>query len=309
MKEILLKHKVEEEDIIKNILIKKFDISSRLLRKLKLNKRICCNGKVAWVNGTAKIGDEITANIYFEEPSDSIKSEAGELDILYEDDSLLIVNKCGNMVVHPTCIHQEGTLANYVKKYLEEKGEFVKIRFVNRIDRETSGITVLAKNEYSQDILSKQMQQGIFKKEYTAIVYGIVDKDRGIIDLPIKREPDSIMTRMTADDGEKAVTHYEVIKRLNGLTVLKLRLETGRTHQIRVHCKAIGHPIVGDGLYSNIKTDLIGRQALHAHRVSFIHPVTKEEIDVEAQIPEDISNLMKGSLAKKKEKTLDEFQI
>jgi 23S rRNA pseudouridine1911/1915/1917 synthase len=287
---------VKEGRVIKDILIKEFDISSRLLRKLKLNQRIYCNDKIAWVNGNAKPGDEIKVNIFFEEEAESINTEYGKIDILYEDDSLLLVNKNGNMVSHPTCLHQSGTLANFVKGYFENKGEKLKVRFVNRLDRETSGIIVLAKNDYAQDILSKQMQSGDFIKEYIAIVHGSLEKSSGTIDLPIKREPDSIMTRMVALDGENAITHYEVIERLENMTVLKLRLETGRTHQIRVHLKAIGHPILGDGLYSNIETSLINRQALHSYRTGFIHPITHEKILVTANLPLDMEKIIKAHL-------------
>ena len=288
----MLTYVTNDERVIKDILVKEFQISARLLRKLKLNNRIFCNGKVAWVNGNAKPGDEIKVNIFFEEEAESIKSEARELDILYEDDSLLLINKSGNMVSHPTCLHQSGTLANFVKGYLESKGENIKVRFVNRLDRETSGVIVLAKNDYAQDILSKEMVSGEFTKEYIAVVHGVVENDSGTIDLRIKREPDSIMTRMVAPDGERAVTHFEVVKRIEGMTVLKLRLETGRTHQIRVHLKAIGHPIVGDGLYSNIETTLIKRQALHSYRTGFIHPVTREKVLVIANLPQDILDLI-----------------
>ena len=289
----MLTYVTDDERVIKDILVKEFQISARLLRKLKLNDRIFCNGKVAWVNGNAKPGDEIKVNIFFEEEAESIKSEVGKLDILYEDDSLLLINKSGNMVSHPTCLHQSGTLANFVKGYFESKGENIKVRFVNRLDRETSGVIVLAKNDYVQDILSKEMQSGEFSKEYIAVVHGVLDRDFGTVDLPIKREPDSIMTRMVAPDGERAVTHFEVLRRLSDMTVLKLRLETGRTHQIRVHLKAIGYPIVGDGLYSDVKTDLISRQALHSYRTGFVHPVSREKVMVTAGLPEDILDLIK----------------
>lgn len=292
MKEIMLTYKVKEERVIKDVLIKEFDISSRLLRKLKVNQRIFCNNKVAWVNGNAKPGDEIKVNIFFEEDAESIKAEYGEIDILYEDDSLLLINKSGNMVSHPTCLHQSGTLANFVKGYFESKKEKLKVRFVNRLDRETSGVIVLAKNDYAQDILSKQMQGGEFTKEYIAIVHGDVEKDNGTIDLPIKREPDSIMTRMVAPDGETAITHFEVIERLEDMTVLKLKLETGRTHQIRVHLKAIGHPIVGDGLYSEVETSLINRQALHSYKTGFVHPISHEKIIVTAKLPFDMEKII-----------------
>ena len=292
MKETLLKCTVKEESIIKDVIIKEFDISSRLLRKLKLNKSIFCNGKEAWINGMARVGDEIVVNVASKESAENIKSEEGIIDVLYEDDSLLVINKSGNMVVHPTCLHQSGTLANFVKYYLEGKGEHIRLHFVNRLDRETSGVVVLSKNEYTQDILTKQMQSGLFTKEYIAIVYGIIQDDFGTIDLPIKREPDSIMTRMVADDGDRAVTHFQVINRIKDMTVIRLKLETGRTHQIRVHCKAIGHPILGDGLYSDRATDLIERQALHSYKTCFVHPITHKKIEVEAELPNDIKEVI-----------------
>lgn len=292
MKETWLRCIVKEEDIIKNVIVKEFDVSSRLLRKLKLNKCIYCNGKEAWVNGMAKVGDEISLNIASYGNAENIVSEPYELDILYEDDSLLIINKPGNMVVHPTCLHQNGTLANFVKYYFESKNEHIKLHFVNRLDRETSGVIVMAKNEYAQDILTKQMQSGIFSKEYIAIVNGVVKEEFGTVDLPIKRDTSSIMLRMVSSDGDRAVTHFKVIKRMENMTVLKLRLETGRTHQIRVHCKAIGHSILGDGLYSDIETDLINRQALHSYRTSFVHPISRERIEVTANLPDDMKNII-----------------
>lgn len=291
MEHVYLKYEVEKTSTVKEVLLNKLKISSRLLRKLKLNHRIFCNEKEAWVNDIVNPFDLVSVDITFEESNDKIRPEYCDLDILYEDNSILAINKPGDMVVHPTCIHQDGTLANFVKGYLENKGEFVTTRFVNRLDRETTGVIIFAKNEYTQEVLSRQMQNNTFKKEYVAVVNGIVKNDRGTIDLPIKREENSIMTRTVAADGEYAITHYEVIKRLVDMTVIKVELETGRTHQIRVHMKAIGHPLVGDGLYSDIKTDKINRQALHAKKVSFIHPISGEVVKVEADVPEDIRKL------------------
>jgi len=287
-----LTYMVKEDTTVKDILINKLLISSRLLRKLKLNSRIFCNDKEAWVNDKVKDGDIILVDITFEEVNDKIISEVRELDILYEDSCLLIINKPADLVVHPTCIHLDGTLANFVKGYLEGKGENVTTRFVNRLDRETSGVIVFAKNEYTQEILTRQMQTGEFKKEYIAVTHGVIEKDSGTIDFPIKREEGSIMTRTIADDGETAITHFYVVNRFSDMTEVKLRLETGRTHQIRVHLKAIGHPIIGDGLYSDIKTDKIERQALHASSIEFIHPISKEKMKITADIPEDISRLL-----------------
>jgi len=291
LEHVYLNYEVKEVSNVKEILLNKFKVSSRLLRKLKLNKRIFCNQKEAWVNDILNIGDIVSIDITFEENNDKIKAEYCELDILYEDNCILAINKPAYMVVHPTCIHQDGTLANFVKGYLEKKGEVLTTRFINRLDRETSGVILFAKNEYTQDSLARQMMNGDLKKEYIAVVNGIIEKDSETIDLPIKREEGSIMTRTVATDGEYAVTHYTVIKRLEDMSVVRLKLETGRTHQIRVHMKAIGHALVGDGLYSDIKTDKINRQALHATSIQFIHPVSGEKIKIEANIPNDIKKL------------------
>lgn len=292
MEHILLKHEVIEETTVKDILINKFRVSARLLRKLKLNNRIFCNEKEAWVNDKVSIGDVVTVDITFNEINDKIKAQNIELDILYEDNCLLIINKPADMVVHPTCIHLDGTLANYVKGYLESKNEIVSTRFVNRLDRETSGVIIFAKNEYTQEALVRQMQTGEFVKEYIAIVHGVIENEKGTIDLPIKRAENSIMERITAEDGEYAVTNYEVIEKLEDMSVVKLKLETGRTHQIRVHMKAIGHPIVGDGLYSDIQTDKINRQALHACTTEFIHPINQMKMRIEAKTPDDMLELL-----------------
>lgn len=296
MESVILESIVKHEETVRAFLKQEWDLSERLLRKLKLNKRILCNGKEIWINETVNTGDCITVDISFEESNDEIKAEKQLLKILYEDNCLIILDKPANIVVHPTCQHPFGTLANGVKAYLEEKNIHILTRFVNRLDRETSGVIVFAKNEYTQETLSKQMQKNLFEKEYVAVVHGVVEANSRTISMPIKRAPDSIMLRMTAIDGEDAVTHFEVIKRLPEYTVLRLKLETGRTHQIRVHCKAIGHPIVGDGLYSDINTTLINRQALHAEKISFMHPITKERIEITSQLPKDMEELiLKGA--------------
>jgi len=292
MEKVILEGIAQEQEAVRSFLKREWDISERLLRKLKLNKRISCNGEEIWINELIKPGDVIRADISFEESNEDILAEEQPLDVLYEDNCLLILNKPGNIVVHPTCQHPNGTLANGVKAYLEAKNIHILPRFVNRLDRETSGVIIFAKNEYTQEVLSKQMQKKIFEKEYLAVVHGVVSEDSGRIDFPIKRAPDSIMLRMTAPDGEEAITNFEVVKRFKGYTFLRLRLETGRTHQIRVHCKAIGHSIVGDGLYSAIETNLIKRQALHAEKIRFIHPLTKEKIEITAKLPEDMEELV-----------------
>jgi 23S rRNA pseudouridine1911/1915/1917 synthase len=178
-----------------------------------------------------------------------------------------------------------------VKFYLDSKNEKIKMRFVNRLDRDTTGIVIFAKSEYIQESLAMQMQDGTLIKEYRTIVEGIL-KDSGTIDKPIKRQEGSIMLREVAEDGERAVTHYEVLQNMNNMSLIKVILETGRTHQIRVHMKSIGHPLVGDDLYGN-KSELIDRQALHAYKMVFIHPVTKQRMEFAAKIPADMEKIIK----------------
>lgn len=281
MKEVILRYVADSDRTIEDIVKNEFYISSRLLRKLKLNKRISCNNISVPTRYVTEKGDKVEINISFSEESDNIISEERALNILYEDDSLLIVNKPKNVVVHPTCLHPSGTLANHIKFYLETKNEFVTTRFVNRLDRETSGIVIFAKNQYSQEILAREMSDGTFEKEYVAIVHGILCKKSGTIDLPIKRKEGSIMLRTVGAGGKPAVTHYKVIKEFKDTSLIILKLDTGRTHQIRVHLKHIGHPIVGDGLYSEDKGG--NGHELHAFRVKFMHPVTKELMEIESK--------------------------
>lgn len=162
-----------------------------------------------------------------------------------------------------------------------------KIRPVNRLDRDTTGIVIFAKNEYIQECLIKQMNLGTFYKEYLAILEGILDKTRGTIDAPISRKDGSIIERCINENGAKAISHYEVINTKNNLSLVKFVLETGRTHQIRLHSKYINHPIIGDTLYGH-ESLLISRQALHCHKISFVHPITKKEVELTSPLPKDM---------------------
>ena len=187
-------------------------------------------------------------------------------------------------------MHYSDSLANGVKFYFDRIGLRKKIRIVNRLDRNTSGIVIFAKNEYIQETLIKQMQSKEFKKEYLAIVEGILQEKSGTLDFPIARKDGSIIERCVKPNGEKAITHYNVLKDFNGLSLVHIVLETGRTHQIRVHFSHIGHPVLGDTLYGN-PSNLISRQALHSFKVSFIHPISQEKLSLEAPIPDDMKIL------------------
>ena len=189
--------------------------------------------------------------------------------------------------------HFNNTLSNGVKAYYELIGLNKKIRPVNRLDKNTSGIVIFAKCEYIQEELTRQMKNKSFTKEYIALVNGnlLVDNEIKIIDSPIKRKADSIIERIVSPDGDNAITKYKVIKNYDGFSEVSIQLLTGRTHQIRVHFQSIGHPVLGDSLYGE-ESNLIKRQALHAKKVEFLHPISKQHINVEAELPDDIRSLI-----------------
>ena len=274
---------------IKDILISKFKISHRLLTTLKKQNAIFLNDEPTFIYKNVQVNDKITISFDYQEDNSNIISLQMPLNIIYEDDWLLVVNKPAGIPVHPSIEHYYNSLSSGVKFYFDQLGLKKKIRPVNRIDRNTSGIVIFAKNEYLQEILIRQMQTGEFSKKYIAIVGGILEEKQTTIDKPISRKLPSIMEREVNENGEKAITHYKVKyenKDLN-LSVIEIKLETGRTHQIRVHTKYIGHPILGDDLYDN-PSALINRQALHSYNVSFTHPILNENVNLTAEIPEDM---------------------
>ena len=284
-------NKLTKYNTVKQVLKEEFLLSDRLIIKLKQAKQIYLNDNSTFINQKLEIGDKIIVDLDFEETCDNIVPAKINLDILYEDDGLLIINKPPFLPVHPSMDHYNDSLSNGVKYYFDSIGLHRKIRPVNRLDKNTSGIVIFAKNEYIQECLVKQMKSNIFKKEYTAIVEGIIDEKEEIIDAPIARKENSIIERCVNSNGDNAITVINSIKTYTGYSLVKCILKTGRTHQIRVHTSYIGHPIVGDDLYGN-KSDKINRQALHASKIKFIHPITKKEIKIEAKIPKDIENLL-----------------
>lgn len=282
---------------IKEVLKVYFQISDNLITKLKKNKQILLNSKFSYLDHLIKIGDLIEVNLDFDEASENILPNKNILlDIIYEDDCFLVINKQPQIPIHPSANHFNDSLSNAVKYYFDSINLKRKIRPVNRLDKDTSGLVIFSKNEYIQELLIKQMKSNIFKKEYIAILTGKLDVESGIIDAPIGRKNNSIIEREVTSLGSKAITHYKLLKSFNysniELSVVKFSLETGRTHQLRVHSKYIGHPILGDSLYGE-KSALISRQALHAYKITFIHPLTKEKLYFEAPLPEDIKNIIK----------------
>ena len=276
---------------IRQVLKIEFNMSNRLIAKLKINNCILLNGKESYLDKFLSCNDVISCNLDFVETSDNIVPTQMDLNIIYEDDAFLVVNKAPNTAVHPSILHYENSLANGIKYYFDSIGLNKKIRPVNRLDKDTSGLVIFAKNEYVQECLVKQMQNHTFYKEYIALLCGNLKNSAGKIEAPISRKENSIIERCINPNGAYALTYYELIKNYSNFCLVKFILKTGRTHQIRVHCKYIGHSILGDTLYGS-SSNLIGRQALHCSKLSFIHPITKKELELEAPIPLDMQSLI-----------------
>lgn len=298
---MILEHIVTKEESSKTVgTILKYcmGLSGRLIKKLKYSGSILCNSLPVFVNHAVSEGDKIEAVIDFDDVNEDIIPQDIPIDIIYEDDSIIAVNKQADIVVHPTSSHPSGTIANALMFHYTRNDVRTRIRPVSRLDRNTSGIIIFARNQYIQESLIKQMSSKTFIKEYKGIVAGIVSPSSGTIDLPIERAPDSIMLRHVSSSGAPSVTHYRVLEHMKNSTLLNFNLETGRTHQIRVHCQAIGHPLLGDTLYPSldgkeaVEPSPITRQALHSSRTIFLHPVTGETVELNAPLPEDMQKAL-----------------
>ncbi|TCO74566.1 RluA family pseudouridine synthase [Marinisporobacter balticus] len=275
---------------LKEILYEQMRLSSRLVRKLKRKKSIFVNDNRISFHAKLRKGDLV--KIIMEEEPNQFEPEDIPIEVVYEDVDLLIVNKQPGIVVHPTKGHPTGTMANAIVYYMKEKKQNFKIRFVNRLDRDTSGLIIIAKNPFAQQELSKQMQENRIEKIYLAVVKGDVENHEGTICEPIGRPDTEEIRRRVYEEGQRSVTHYKVVNRLKGGTVLRIKLETGRTHQIRVHMSYIGYPIFGDELYGYVDENLIKRQALHAEMLSFYQPRTNDRVEIKASVPKDIEELI-----------------
>lgn len=270
---------IKEKDNNKQIkeFLRDFGVSSSLLTKLKQTENgITVNGNFARTIDRLSIGDKLVISIqnkgHMPKPL-----ENNMVQSVYEDEDILVLNKPFMMPVHESRNHQGDTLANAAACYMESDTAF---RAVYRLDRDTSGLVLIAKNELAASKLA-----GRIKKDYYAICEGVLT-DSGTIDLPIRRVRDSIIKRGVFSDGEKAVTHWNAVKSNGESTLLKINLETGRTHQIRVHFSHIGHPLLGDSLYKG-NCDQITRQALHCKTIYFTHPVTEKPMVIDSNFPED----------------------
>ncbi len=276
---------------IKQVAKEYFQMSDKLLLKLKNKKLIFKNSSIAKVTDNLSLNDIIEFNLNYEENSDNIVSTKMDLDIVYEDDALLIINKPPFLPVHPSLNYYENSLSNGVKFYFNLIGLNKKIRIVNRLDKDTSGLTIFAKNEYIQESLIKQMSCSTFTKKYLAILVGILETKEGTIEAPIARKSNSIIEREVNPNGQFAKTYFKVLKEKNNMSLVEFTLETGRTHQIRVHAKYKSHPLLGDSLYGT-PTPLINRQALHAFKIQFIHPISRKTMNFSINLPPDMAQII-----------------
>lgn len=276
---------------IEGILRDDLDFSGRLFRDLFKNNRILFNGQK--INRKKIIDEEGIITILMEEEKHFYTPEDLPLDIVYEDYDLIILNKKPGVVVHPTKSHNKGTIANAVAYYFREKGINKKIRFVNRLDMDTSGILVVAKNAFGHQQMSKQMEEGKVNKKYLVLVEGKIGNMKGEINKPIGKDEDNPIANIVTNSGKHSYTKYTTVKMYPKGSLLEVDILTGRTHQIRVHMKYIGHPVIGDTLY-NVPSDLINRQALHSYSLEFNVPRTRERIKVTAEMPDDMQRVLKS---------------
>ncbi|MBY0121005.1 RluA family pseudouridine synthase [Bacillus sp. S/N-304-OC-R1] len=282
-----------EGKIIKEFL-KENEISKAALTDIKFkNGYITVNGNEETVRYSLKKGDMLIIGFPEETPSDGMKAEELPLDILYEDEFIIAVNKPTGMSTIPSREHPNGSLANALLGYYRRIRLKTTAHIVTRLDRDTSGIVLIAKHRHIHHLFSKQQKLGKVNREYEALAEGIIAQNFGTINEPISRKKDSIIEREVNPDGQYACTHFEVIKRYKSFTHVKLRLETGRTHQIRVHLSYLGHPLVGDDLYGG-NNNFLSHQALHCRKVSFFHPIIEKEMTFIAEVPADMMKLMKG---------------
>lgn len=279
---------------VKEVLKAEFSMSDRLLLKLKKLDKIYLNGNVTSVNHPVLENNLIECYLDYEEDNSNIIPTEMPLNIIYEDEAYIVVNKPAGIPVHPSMDHYTDSLSNGIAFYFNQIGLKKKIRPVNRLDKDTSGIVIFAKNEYIQECLVRQMKSKEFIKKYIAVVNGNLDNLEGTINAPIARKEGSIIERCVSETGDIAITHYKVLKRKTDFDIVECILETGRTHQIRVHFAYLGHSLLSDTLYGT-SSSLINRQALHAYKVEFTHPLSKKKVKYIATVPEDLNKLMENA--------------
>lgn len=272
---------------VQEILTGPMGVSRRMIQKLTRAKGLQHNRRPAWLSAKVRAGDVVAARLQGGE-SAGLEPVHMELAVVHEDGEVLVVDKPPFLLVHPTSPEQDRTLAHGVAWHLRQQGLHAAVHPVHRIDRDTSGLVLFAKTGHAHHRLDVQLRAGEIEREYLALVDGVMRDDAGILDAPIARDPRNPSLRAVRAGGEPAVTRYRVVERYPAATLVRLRLETGRTHQIRVHMLHAGHPVLGDRQYGRKGMDTIKRQALHAARLAFVHPSTGERIELEAPLAPDL---------------------
>lgn len=289
---------MENERIDKCVSMLVDSLSRSFLQKMIREERVMVNGKPVKSSYRVQPEDEVGFDLPPSAEPD-IPAENIPLSILYEDDDVIVVNKPKNMVVHPAAGHYTGTLVNallyHCKDSLSGINGVMRPGIVHRIDKDTTGSVIVCKNDAAHQCIAEQLKEHSINRVYHAICYGVIDEEEGTIDAPIGRHPtDRKKMAINEKNGKRAVTHYKVIKRFAGYTYVECRLETGRTHQIRVHMAGIGHPLLGDTVYATGRKcpwKLEG-QVLHAKTLGFVHPTTKERIETDAPLPDYFKHLL-----------------
>lgn len=288
-----MKYQVNQNDIrLDNFLTETLDVSRSQVTKMIKAKEVLVNEKIVKPGFLLKESDIITVNHVSE---DGVKPEKMDLDIVYEDEDVLVINKANGVVVHPGAGNHSGTLVNgllYHTKLSDVNGE-VRPGIVHRIDAYTTGLLMVAKNNKAHEILAEELAEKKTYRKYVALVWGVIESDTGEIDAPIGRSKNDRKKMVIRADGKEAITHFKVLKRYEKATLIELRLETGRTHQIRVHMDYIGHPLVNDPVYGNRKLFDETGQCLHAKELGFVHPTTGKYMQFDSELPECFTNILK----------------
>lgn len=290
MKEFIIEEEYAKLRLDKAIALKYTDLSRTNIQKLIEEENVFVNDKKAKASYKVEVGDKIQIE-EIEAKEISLKAQDIPLDVVYEDNDIIVVNKQKGLVVHPANGNPDGTLVNAImsicKDSLSGIGGEIRPGIVHRLDKDTSGLIIIAKNDKAHIHLSEQIKNHEVKKTYIALVRGVIKENEATINMPIGRSEKDRKKMAVTKNGKNAITHFKVIKRYEKYTLLEIKIETGRTHQIRVHMSYIGYPIVGDTVYSNGKNPFgVTGQMLHAAKLTFKHPITNEELNLEAPLPE-----------------------
>lgn len=285
--------KEENEKLLLKTFLKQQHISKRILSKVKFQGgSLKVNDQAVRVREELNQGDRVSLVLPKEDGSQQLNSSHEYLDIIYEDEHYIFINKISNVASVPSSLYPDHTVANRIKGYIERKNYFHQtIHTVSRLDKDTSGVMIFAKHTLAHSFMDQLFKEKKVYKEYIAFAEGSIESLHGLIDEPITRAEDSIIKREVHPEGKVSRTEYWVMDRFEKATKIKIQLHTGRTHQIRVHFAHIGHPLLGDSLYGNEKQELMKRQALHCHEIRFRHPFSKKEVTVHAPLPLDMAQL------------------